>query len=243
MRLAEFPAFAPNAAFREAVRDTALPMQGSGGFAGLYQQVAGEVADFIANGSSESSSAGAALSAEGRAWQARLAAPVDVSTATSGEDGVTTDAQRQFLSRIAPWAKDAGRALGVSPDVLSAQAALESGWGQRPLHAADGSDSHNLFGVKATGAWQGDVVSAVTTEVEGDGAVKKTEAFRRYNDEGASFRDLVQLLQGAPRYHAALNTGSDARAYGLALMRGGYATDPAYADKLVRIATRIRAED
>ncbi|MFT4173470.1 MAG: glucosaminidase domain-containing protein [Rhodocyclaceae bacterium] len=242
MRLAELPAFnAPSADFRAAVRDTALPLQGEGGFAGLYRQLSGEVADFIAHGSDGRRSEAATLSVEGRAWQARLGAP----DAPAGDDaeGVATLAQKQFLARIAPLAQEASRALGVAPEVLSAQAALETGWGQRSPRGADGQDSHNLFGIKATEAWQGEAVQAATHEFENGRRVPRTDDFRAYASDAASFRDLTTLLRTAPRYQAALGTGTDARAYGQALQRGGYATDPAYADKLARIAARIQSGD
>jgi flagellar protein FlgJ len=51
--------------------------------------------------------------------------------------------------------------------------------------------------------------------------------------------DYVRLLTDNPRYASALNTGSDVRAFGNALQRGGYATDPAYADKLVAVAAKL----
>jgi peptidoglycan hydrolase FlgJ len=243
MRLAELPAFeTPSADFRAAVRDTALPLSGaSEGFAGLFRQVHSEVADFIAHGADSDGGAAVALSAEGHAWQARLGTRIGGDVAAGNDEGATTAAQQAFLARIAPFANEAARALGVSPEVLSAQAALESAWGQRPVRGADGQDSHNLFGIKANAAWQGDAMQAMTSEFEGGQSVSRVDAFRAYSSDGESFRDLTGLLQRSPRYRAALNTGADARAYGEALMRGGYATDPAYADKLARIAARIQS--
>ncbi len=45
-------------------------------------------------------------------------------------------------------------AKGVDARALVAQAALETGWGKRHIKHADGSTSHNLFGIKANG-WNG----------------------------------------------------------------------------------------
>ncbi len=53
----------------------------------------------------------------------------------------------------------------------------------------------------------------------------------------------MKLLQTSPRYAAALGTGSDTAAYAKALQRGGYATDPDYANKLVSIAKQLKSSD
>lgn len=209
-----------------------------GGFDALYRQLHGEVTRFIEQGDHA-----AALSPEGQWSRQRaqavahgLAAPVDGMSATPA-----TEAQQQaFMDEILPLARQAGARLGVAPEVLAAQAALETGWGAKPIRQADGSPSHNLFGIKAGGGWQGEVVQAMTTEVEQGQPVARREAFRRYDGPAQSFNDLAQLISSSPRYQAAVGTGSDALAYGQALQRGGYATDPAYADKLARVAARIQ---
>lgn len=154
---------------------------------------------------------------------------------------VPAAAQQDFLQAIGPWAREAGAALGVAPELVAAHAALESGWGRRPLRGTDGGDSHNLFGIKASGGWRGASVQALTTEYEGGEAQKTTEAFRAYPNHASAFRDYAQLLQNSPRYQDALNTGSDAAAFAQGLARGGYATDPDYADKLARVARQVRA--
>nr|WP_145545894.1 flagellar assembly peptidoglycan hydrolase FlgJ [Variovorax boronicumulans] len=156
-------------------------------------------------------------------------------------EAVPAAAQQDFLQTIAPWAREAGAALGVAPEVVAAHAALESGWGRRPLRGADGGDSRNLFGIKASAGWRGASVQALTTEYADGEARKTTEAFRAYPDHASAFRDYAQLLQSSPRYQDALNTGSDAAAFAQGLMRGGYATDPGYADKLARVARQVRA--
>lgn len=149
-------------------------------------------------------------------------------------------AQRDFLQTIAPWAREAGAALGVAPELVAAHAALESGWGRRPLRDADGGDSHNLFGIKAGAGWRGDSVQSRTTEYQDGEAVKATEAFRAYPDHAAAFRDYAALLRNNPRYEEALNVGSDAQAFAQGLARGGYATDPDYAAKLGRLARQVQ---
>jgi flagellar protein FlgJ len=67
----------------------------------------------------------------------------------------------------------------------------------------------------------------------------ETARFRAYEDAQASVSDYVSLLRDNPRYAAALNTGDDVRAFANALQRGGYATDPDYANKLVGVARQV----
>ena len=208
----------------------------SGSFSSVFRQVQGEVARFIEQGGGNATS----LSPQGRAYLEQ-SQPVNVlgSINQGGEIGET---QQQFLTSIKPWTQETGARLGVAPEIVAAHAALESGWGQRPLRQGTGADTNNLFGIKAGGKWQGDVASNVTTEYEaGSGtALKKTERFRSYPDQASAFRDYAQVLLDNPRYRAALNTGADAGAFAQGLARGGYATDPHYAAKLTQLATRLQ---
>lgn len=227
----------------------------AGAFSALMNEVRGEIEQFIESGSPASS-----LSAAGLAHRLRVQArpSADGMTAARGAadglgalDGLGVKAlaivddagQQAFLDAIAPAAREAGRRLGVAPQLVAAQAALESGWGQRPLRSADGGDSHNLFGIKAGSAWRGAVAEARTTEFEDGVAVQRNERFRSYPDQASAFRDFTRLLLDNPRYRGALDSGDDARAYAQGLMAGGYATDPAYADKLVRLAAQLRRRD
>lgn len=219
-------------AFAREVERIALPLDigraGTSGFGSLMNEVRGEVATFIANGSSTMSAIG--LSAEGGVQRARLQGA-----------GQSVDAQqRDFLASIAPWARDAADRLGVSPDLVAAHAALESGWGQQPLRNADGSSTNNLFGVKASGGWNGKVANAMTTEVVDGIAAKQPLDFRSYADAATGFRDYAQMLLDNPRYRGALNAGGDAQAFAAGLVEGSYATDPNYANKLENVARRVR---
>lgn len=141
-----------------------------------------------------------------------------------------------FIRVLAPHAEDAARELGVSPRVLLAQAALETGWGRHVMRAADGGSSHNLFGIKADARWSGNRVISETLEYEGGIAVKRREAFRAYASYADSFSDYAAFLRTSPRYGAALAEGADGAAYLRHLQQAGYATDPEYASKISRIA-------
>jgi len=225
MRHADFstPALTPTAP-TAATRPTAA-IGGGSGFGAMFNEVQGEVATYIQNGDPAAMDDAGAPDGE---------AEVDAAGAT------TTPEQQAFLESIAPWAREAAAQLGVAPELVSAHAALESGWGQRPLKLAGGATSHNLFGIKAGGRWDGAVSESATTEYVGGAAIKTRERFRAYPDAGAAFRDYAQMLIENPRYKGALNVGSDAQAFARGLAKGGYATDPAYASKLARLATQLK---
>ncbi|MCU0937398.1 MAG: glucosaminidase domain-containing protein, partial [Gammaproteobacteria bacterium] len=112
---------------------------------------------------------------------------------------------------------------------------LESGWGRSTLRREDGSNGFNLFGIKATPSWKGDHVSVPTLEYEGGVAVRRQAAFRAYGSYAESFQDYVSLVRDNPRYARALERAADPQAYMRELQAAGYATDPAYAEKVIRI--------
>jgi flagellar protein FlgJ len=144
-----------------------------------------------------------------------------------------------FVRELWPCAQEAGRQLGVDPRNLLAQAALETGWGKSLPCDTNGTASFNFFGVKATGDWQGGSVSVKTLEFEGGVPVPRQAKFRSYDSAADGFRDYVELLRNNPRYADALNTGNDSKAFATALQKGGYATDPAYAQKIMSIAQNL----
>lgn len=141
----------------------------------------------------------------------------------------------QFVRAIWDQARSAAAELGTEAKVLVAQAALETGWGRHVPQRADGASSHNLFGIKAGGQWSGDRVAVPTLEFR-DGIVRQENAsFRAYDSVADSFNDYVQLLKSNPRYRAALDLADDPRHFAQALQRAGYATDPAYGQKILGI--------
>jgi len=144
----------------------------------------------------------------------------------------------RFLSRMSAPAQAASRSSGVPPQLILAQAALESGWGKREIKGEDGSSSHNLFGIKAGKGWKGAVVQAATTEYV-DGQPQQVKAsFRAYASYEEAFADYARFLAGNPRYAQVLATRDPAEA-AHGLQRAGYATDPQYGEKLVRILRQI----
>ena len=187
--------------------------------------------------------AGAAAAAQGAQPQAlRKYQGPDPQSNSSGRavtPVASPEAQANFITDVWPAAQAAGQELGVNPNNLIAQAALETNWGTHVPRDADGRSSNNLFGMKAGGQWSGAAVTAATQEYQEGAAVNTTGQFRAYASRTQSFRDYVSLLRGSPRYAAALDTGNDARAFASALQRGGYATDPDYANKITALAAHV----
>ena len=162
---------------------------------------------------------------------------------TSVVDGASLDvgslkpgSREAFLESILPAARQAAATLGVSTRAVLAQAALETGWGRSVPRAADGRSSHNLFGIKASERWSGPRVEQLTTEFVNGAPQQQVAAFRAYGSPAESIADHARLLAVSPRYSAVRGTGDDIAAYGAALQRGGYATDPRYAQKLEAVA-------
>jgi flagellar protein FlgJ len=168
--------------------------------------------------------------------EATAAAAQAERTPAAGRGGRLADSPEEFIQKIWPHAERAAQALGVDPRMLVAQAALETGWGRHVPASADGRSGHNLFGIKAGRGWSGERGSHLTREfVDGRMQVERAE-FRRYDGVAQSFEDYVGLLRGSARYAPALAAAGDNRAFAQALQNAGYATDPAYAEKLTSIA-------
>ena len=147
--------------------------------------------------------------------------------------------QQDFVRRLTPSAMQASRETGVPAQLMLGQAALETGWGQREIRMPDGSNSYNLFGIKAGSNWNGKVAEVMTTEYHNGVPSKQVEKFRAYGSYTEAFSDYALLLHGNPRYAGVAKEGQGANAAAQALQSAGYATDPNYADKLVRVMNRI----
>lgn len=157
-----------------------------------------------------------------------------------GNDVALTNNSRDFLAQLSLPAKLASEASGIPHHLILAQAALESGWGQRQIRTEQGGPSFNLFGVKASGGWRGKVTEITTTEFENGEAKKVKARFRVYDSYLESLSDYVNLLTRNPRYAAVTNAAS-AEQGAHALQKAGYATDPNYAKKLTSMIQQLRS--
>ena len=142
---------------------------------------------------------------------------------------------QEFVALHTEAAQKAEAASGIPASFMVAQAAHETGWGKQAIRMPDGSNSFNLFGIKAGANWQGPTTRIVTTEVEGGQPRKLTQSFRAYSSYDESFADYARLMKTSPRYREVLANAQSAEGFAQGLQRAGYATDPAYADKLGRV--------
>ncbi len=143
--------------------------------------------------------------------------------------------QAEFVKRHTHAANEASAVTGIPASFMVAQAAHESGWGRREIKLPDGSTSFNVFGIKATPGWTGPVAEVTTTEYENGRAHTVKAKFRAYDSYESAFKDYAQMLKNSPRYSQVVASANTAEGFAQGLQRAGYATDPAYADKLTRV--------
>lgn len=160
-------------------------------------------------------------------------APVSSDEPLSGDS-------KDFLAQLSLPARLASEQSGVPHHLILAQAALESGWGQRQIRRENGEPSFNLFGVKASASWKGPVTEITTTEYENGEAKKVKAKFRVYSSYLEALSDYVGLLTRNPRY-AAVTTAATAEQGAQALQKAGYATDPHYARKLTTMIQQLKS--
>lgn len=160
------------------------------------------------------------------------ALPVSVPPAALRPSRGPLTAASQFLVRHAQVAQRTEMNSGIPAHFMLAQAALETGWGQREIRSTEGRNSHNLFGIRAGSSWQGPTVDVWTTEYI-DGAPQRVVGrFRAYSSYEESFADYARLIGGQPRYAEVMRSTGNAAAFSSALQRAGYATGPRYASAL-----------
>jgi len=189
----------------------------------------------------------AGLNATSVAGQSAAALPGKAPLPTNGSilsASLTSDASprssapsgqvRSFARQLRPALVEASRQLGVSPRILLAHAALETGWGRSVV-------GNNLFGIKAGASWPGTEVTTLTHEQEEGERVSRMAAFRAYPSVDASVQDYVALIGGSSRYQGLIGLGDDVRAYARGLIAGGYATDTDYGRKLEAVAADAAA--
>jgi flagellar protein FlgJ len=142
---------------------------------------------------------------------------------------------QEFVALHTQAARKAEAASGIPATFMVAQAAHETGWGSKAIRMADGSNSFNLFGIKAGADWKGATARVATTEYVDGQAKKVMQTFRAYSSYDESFADYARLMQSSPRYSGVVASAGSAQDFARSLQRAGYATDPAYADKLGRV--------
>jgi len=143
------------------------------------------------------------------------------------------DEPKDFVTALIEPAQKVQKTLGVPFEVVIAQAALETGWGQKMIKDQDGGSSNNLFNIKADSRWAGDKITKDTLEFEQGAMIKKSEPFRTYQSLTDSVDDYINFLSTSERYQDALQDSGNVEHFLQGLQKAGYATDPQYADKIL----------
>lgn len=149
---------------------------------------------------------------------------------------MSLSAQRQdptYLSYIEVWKETAvanQKDYGIPASIIMAQALLESAAGQSELAV----NARNHFGIKCTSDWFGGVYY-----YDDD---SKGECFRQYRDAAESFKDHSLFLK-RPRYTTCFEIAvEDYEGWARRLKECGYATDPLYASKLIKLIEDYRLD-
>ena len=161
--------------------------------------------------------------------------PLTVTEMGSKDSAFETPAD--FVEQVLPIVKNALDGSGLNPLLVLAQGALETGWGAHVIHTADGASSHNLFNIKASSDWDGPAVEVSTVEFRGGQPVQQRDRFRAYDSVESAVRDYLSVLKGDQRYQRALDAAQDPARFADELQKAGYATDPNYAAKIIRVLT------
>lgn len=144
--------------------------------------------------------------------------------------------QEQFIADIYPGAKKIAEDTGSSVEIVLAQTALETGWGQKVLPG-----TNNLYNIKADAGWKGKSAEfTVPEEDKKTGAVYMSkEKFRVYDSYAESMADRAKFLADNHRYEKAGLYKPEVKGHlekeAEAIAKAGYATDSNYAEKLVKI--------
>lgn len=140
----------------------------------------------------------------------------------------------KFIVDLYPAAMECARQTGCSSELILAQAALETGWGQKVFPG-----TNNIFNIKADKSWRGERATFNVHEYQRGKKIFVDADFRVYPDLTAALLDRTEFLKNNPRYKKAglFDEGvkGNLEAEAKALQRAGYATDPNYAKTMIKI--------
>lgn len=143
-----------------------------------------------------------------------------------------------FIAKTYAWAQAEEREYGVPASVSIAQSMLESGMGESTLT----KNANNWFGIKCsstTSPYQNGCYSIKTTEYDANGtAYTTTASFRKYDTPEKSFIDHGYFLSSLSRYARAFDYTDNPDRFIVEVHKGGYATDPHYANKVISIMVK-----
>ncbi|MDE2400255.1 MAG: flagellar assembly peptidoglycan hydrolase FlgJ [Burkholderiales bacterium] len=220
--------------------DTQMANQMSGLPGGLSDLITKQLQRQLGGGETAHADAAPVDLTGGGTLSHRLSAQAAVPAAAAAGSAFAGGTQKlskseQFVRKHQAAAEAAQAATGIPANNILGQAALESGWGKHEIKMPDGTSSHNLFGIKAGANWKGKVAEVTTTEYSGGVARKVTAKFRAYDSYADAFKDHARLLSQSPRYSQTVAQADTAQGFARGLQKAGYATDPAYANKLTQV--------
>lgn len=168
-----------------------------------------------------------------------MSAPTQMRARQPSQAGATAQGQLDYSSRenyvrsAYQVAKQVEESTGIPAELMVAITLNERGVNPDPDHV--------LFGIKAGGDWKGRVHRSPTWEVYNGQRVDITDDFRAYDTPGEAFADFANLIMNSPRYQPAL-AAQTADDFVRRIHRAGYATDPAWSDKIIRLMREIRGQ-
>jgi len=146
-----------------------------------------------------------------------------ISQALSGQAPAKTS-REAYIQKFAPIAMDEMKRTGIPASITLAQGCLESDNGNSRL----AREGNNHFGIKCHDDWQGKKIYHDDDE--------KGECFRHYKSAEESYLDHSDFLMTKQRYAELFELRpDDYKGWAHGLKRAGYATNPTYAEKLIRI--------
>lgn len=141
---------------------------------------------------------------------------------------VTTAVTQKYIEDYKDIAMVEMQRYNIPASITLAQGILESGSGQGRLARY----GNNHFGIKCHATWNGKTITHDDDE--------KSECFRRYKYAYESFEDHSQFLMKRGRYSSLFELNpTDYESWAHGLKRAGYATDPAYAKKLIALIKKF----
>jgi len=212
--------------------------QAQAGRAAANVMAGNEVKATIASAPEKPAAAEAALAtAAGASVSSGAAALANTVKSTEKESqAAQLSFEQAFIASIAPAAQQSQRDTGVPASVTLAQAILESDWGRSQLATL----ANNFFGIKAQSQpGPAGVVWMNTREVTAAGEIVVSQPFRAYENPGQSILDHGLFLSQGPRYAEAMKHSDDPDLFAQLIQQAGYATDPSYASKLIKLMQKF----
>ncbi|HFH9842929.1 TPA: GBS Bsp-like repeat-containing protein [Streptococcus suis] len=155
----------------------------------------------------------------------------------STEQSQLTTSEQSFFKNILPAIQQVSQKKGIVTSVMLAQSILESGWGTSQL----ATNAYNIFGIKADSSWKGNTYTIQTKEVVNGKTITVEKQFRAYKSLLESISDYGSFFTSTAwrtKNYASFLQATNHETALTSLLASGYATDPAYAEKLKSLIQR-----